>query len=72
MGNPNMTSAVLIALDLDTRLRFVPALDAYGTFTLTFFAWDQTAETHDATARPAIGALSTASGTVRVCIMWIK
>ena len=51
-GTPSVTAARLLAADADTRVRFVPNANWFGTVAggLDFHAWDQTSGTAGATA----------------------
>lgn len=66
IGNVTAASARLISADSNSRIRFVPDADLYGTSTFHFCAWDQTSGvnggTADVSARGGASAFST--GTV--------
>ncbi|MCA9094500.1 MAG: hypothetical protein KDA68_13505, partial [Planctomycetaceae bacterium] len=46
VGSPGPTAALLLAADSNTRLRFLPNLNYFGSAGFNFFAWDQTAGTN--------------------------
>jgi hypothetical protein len=73
-GTPSTTAARLLAADANTRVRFVPATDWYGTVAagITFRAWDRTSGsnggTADASANGSPTAFSTASETASIAV----
>ena len=74
LGTPSAASALLLASDAATRLRFVPDAGYSGTLDpgVTFCAWDQTTGaaggTADTTANGGTTAFSTATETASITI----
>ena len=72
VGSPTAGAALLLAGDANTRVRFVPAANFFGTSSITFQAWDETsgaaAGTGDATVNGGTTAFSagSASASIRV------
>lgn len=65
LGNVSTSSARLLAADANTRVRFVPNADYFGTIgtALTFRAWDQTAGSNGGLDNPSPNGGETAYST---------
>ncbi|MBX3653156.1 MAG: LEPR-XLL domain-containing protein [Ramlibacter sp.] len=78
MGTPTGASALLLAADALTRVRFVPAANFAGTVAagLTFRAWDRTsgtaASTADTTTNGGTSAFSTATASAGITVTGIN
>ena len=72
VGSPSTTSALLLAADSTTRLRFTPTTDYSGTASFTFQAWDQTAGVTgsfmDTTSNGGFSPISSVSGSGSIMV----
>jgi plastocyanin len=74
VGSPSNSSALLLAADANTYVRFLPNVDFNGTVSpgITFRAWDQTSgtagHTADASTNGGTTAFSTATATSSVTV----
>ncbi len=78
IGSPNTTSALLLAADANTYVRFVPKTNWSGTDVggLTFQAWDQTSGTAGGTANVTTNggstAFSTATASASITVTYVN
>ena len=72
LGSPTANTAVLLASDANSLVRFVPDSGYFGTSSITFQAWDETSGTvggpADASVKGGTTAFSTASATASITI----
>ncbi|MBA4015842.1 MAG: hypothetical protein C0483_01505 [Pirellula sp.] len=78
LGTVSSTAARLLAADAQTRIRFTPTANAFGTVTtaLTFRAWDQSTGANGATADVGAGggisAFSTATAAAALTVVAVN
>lgn len=72
-GATSSKSALLLASDLATRLRFLPKKNFNGSVGFTFLAWDQTSGSNGTTASTAVRGGVSAFSLARIRLwLWSR